>query len=159
MVAESIVASTAGRARIVRSIHRREIDRAGIALASVDVQSYAHIVSVTNSDISSYLANELESPSPKRRLAALRATQMLSHSDSVSQYLLPMLEDPRIEVRVRVIDLLSELDGDVLDRLIPVWLNDVSTDIQEAAKRVMRRRERNKKSVASNALASNESES
>ncbi len=111
-------------------------------------KAMAHVVSVANHDITSYLVKELESPSPKRRLAALRATQMLSHSESVSQFLLPMLEDPKLDVRVRVIDLLSELDGNVLERLLPVWLNDVSTDIQEAAKRVMRRRERAKKAQA-----------
>ncbi len=105
-------------------------------------KAMAHVVSITNFDITNYLVRELESPSPKRRLAALRATQMLSHSESVSQILLPMLQDPRIEVRVRVIDLLSELDGDLLDRFIPVWLADVSTDIQEAAQRVIRRRGR-----------------
>jgi len=112
-------------------------------------KAMAHVVSITNLDITNYLVGELESPSPKRRMAALRATQMLSHSASVSQFLLPMLEDPRIDVRVRVIDLLSELDGDVLDRLLPVWLEDVSTDIQEAAKRVIRRRERNNKTSPS----------
>jgi hypothetical protein len=108
-------------------------------------KAMAHVVSLTNGDITSFLVKALESPSPKRRMAALRATQMLSHSESVSQYLLPMLEDPRLEVRVRVIDLLSELDGEVLDQLIPTWINDVNTDIQEAAKRVIRRRERLKK--------------
>ena len=108
-------------------------------------KAMAHVVSVASTDITSYLVKELESPSPKRRLAALRATQMLSHSESVSQFLLPMLDDPKLDVRVRVIDLLSELDGQVLDRLLPIWLNDVSTDIQDAAKRVMRRRERSKK--------------
>jgi hypothetical protein len=70
---------------------------------------------------------------------------MLGHSETVSQNLLPMLDDPRLEVRVRVIDLLSELGGEVLDQMLPSWLNDVNTDIQEAAKRVMRRRERLKK--------------
>lgn len=113
-------------------------------------KAMAHVVSITSNDITSYLVKELESPSPKRRLAALRATQMLSHSESVSQYLLPMLDDPKLDVRVRVIDLLSELDGTVLEQLLPGWLNDVSTDIQEAAKRVMRRRERAKKSVSPN---------
>ena len=108
-------------------------------------KAMAHIVSLTNSDVTSYLVRELESPAPKKRLAALRATQMLSQSEMVTQYLLPMLEDPRLEVRVRVIDLLSELGSDVLDRLLPTWLSDVNTDIQEAAKRVMRRRERLKK--------------
>lgn len=108
-------------------------------------KAMAHVVSITNRDITSYLVRELESPSPKRRMAALRATQMLSHSESVTQFLLPMLDDPRIDVRVRVIDLLSDLDGDVLEVFLPKWLDDVSTDIQEAAKRVMRRRERNNK--------------
>lgn len=108
-------------------------------------KAMAHVVSRTNSDATSFLVKELESPAPKKRLAALRATQMLSQSESVSQYLLPMLDDPRLEVRVRVIDLLSELGSELVDRLLPNWLSDVSTDIQEAAKRVVRRRERLKK--------------
>lgn len=112
-------------------------------------KAMAHVVSITHPDITSFLVKELESPSPKRRLSALRATQMLGHSEAVAHYLLPMLEDSRIEVRVRVIDLLSELNGDLLDGLLPLWLNDVSTDIQEAAKRVIRRRERLKKTQTS----------
>ncbi len=116
-------------------------------------KAMAHVVRITNSDITSDLVRELESPAPKRRLAALRATQMLSHSESVSQLLLHLLEDPRIDIRVRVIDLLSELDGDVLELLIPVWLEDVSTDIQEAAKRVIRRRERANKTNPQTGLA------
>ncbi len=117
-------------------------------------KAMAHVVCLTNGEMTAYLVKELESPSPKRRLAALRATQMLSHSESVSQYLLPMLEDPRLEVRVRVIDLLSDLGGDMLEQLIPTWLNDVNTDIQEAAKRVVRRRERMKKSQSNELLQS-----
>lgn len=112
-------------------------------------KAMAHVVSITHPDITSFLVKELESPSPKRRLSALRATQMLGHSEAVAHYLLPMLDDSRIEVRVRVIDLLSELNGDLLDGLLPLWLNDVSTDIQEAAKRVIRRRERLKKTQTS----------
>lgn len=108
-------------------------------------KAMAHVVSRTNSDATSFLVKELESPAPKKRLAALRATQMLSQSESVSQYLLPMLEDPRLEVRVRVIDLLSELGSELVDRLLPGWLSDVNTDIQDAGKRVVRRRERLKK--------------
>ena len=116
-------------------------------------KAMAHIVSRTNSDITGYLVKELESPSPKRRLAALRTTQMLCHSETVAQHLIPMLDDSRLEVRVRVIDLLSELGGDVLDRLLPSWLGDVNTDIQEAAKRVMRRRERVKKAQPTEQLS------
>ena len=108
-------------------------------------KAMAHVVSRTNSDVTTFLVRELESPSPKKRLAALRATQMLSQSETVSQYLLPMLDDPRLEVRVRVIDLLSELGSDLVDRLLPSWLSDVNTDVQEAAKRIIRRRERLKK--------------
>jgi HEAT repeats len=108
-------------------------------------KAMAHVVSRIHSDVTGFLVKELESPAPKRRLAALRATQMLNQSETVSQYLLPMLEDPRIEVRVRVIDLLGELGYDLVERLLPSWLSDVNTDVQEAAKRVMRRRERLRK--------------
>ncbi len=116
-------------------------------------KAMAHVVGLLNSDLTSVLVKELESPSPKKRMAALRATQMLARAETVSQYLLPMLEDPRLEVRVRVIDLLSELGSDVLDRMLPGWLEDVNTDIQEAAKRVVRRRDRLKKAQPSEALA------
>lgn len=115
-------------------------------------KAMAHVVNLMNSDMTSVLVKELESPSPKKRMAALRATQMLSQSEAVSKFLVPMLEDPRLEVRVRVIDLLSELGSDVIDRLLPSWLSDVNTDIQEAAKRVMRRRERLKKPLATEIL-------
>jgi hypothetical protein len=116
-------------------------------------KAMAYVVSLTNDEFTSRLIKELECPSPKKRLAALRATQMLGHSETVSQNLLPMLDDPRLEVRVRVIDLLSELGGVVLDQMLPSWLNDVNTDIQEAAKRVMRRRERQKKAQPTEQLS------
>jgi len=116
-------------------------------------KAMAHVVNLMNSDLTGFLVKELESPSPKKRMAALRATQMLNQSETVSLYLLPMLEDPRLEVRVRVIDLLSELGSEVIDRLLPSWLRDVNTDIQEAAKRIMRRRERLKKAQPSEQLA------
>jgi hypothetical protein len=116
-------------------------------------KAMGHVVGIANPDITSFLVKQLESPSPKRRLAALRATQMLCHSEAVAQHLLPMLQDPRLEVRVRVINLLSELDGDMLEPLIPMWLGDVSTDIQEAALRAARRRERLKKTQASPQLS------
>lgn len=126
---------------------QRLIDQVSIWPTSM-CKAMAHVVSITNQSITAYLVKELENPSPKKRMAALRATQMLSHSETVTQHLLPMLDDPRLEVRVRVIDLLSDLGGDALDQLLPIWLNDVNTDIQEAAKRGMRRRARSKKSRA-----------
>ncbi len=116
-------------------------------------KAMAHVVCLMNIDLTGVLVKELESPSPKKRLAALRATQILSQSETVSKYLLPMLEDPRLEVRVRVIDLLSELDSELLDRMLTSWLDDVNTDIQEAAKRAMRRRDRLKKTQPSEKLA------
>ncbi len=105
-------------------------------------QAMAQIVGLMDANIADFLVKELESPSPKRRMAALQATQLLDLSEAVGKHLAPMLIDPRLEVRVRVIDVLSALGNEVIDELLPKLLSDASTDIQDAANRALRRRQR-----------------
>jgi HEAT repeats len=108
-------------------------------------KAMASIVKLYEKNLTDFLAKELQSPAPKRRLAAVQATHLLDLHDAVSQYLLPMLQDPRMEVRIQVIDLLSELGSNHLNELLPQWLNDPSSDIQDAANRALRRRDRRAK--------------
>ena len=109
-------------------------------------QAMAHIVGLMDSNIADYLVKELESPSPKRRLAALQVTQLLGLSEAVGRSLTPLLDDPRLEIRVRVIDVLSALGDSSIDLLLPQLLSDASTDIQDAASRALRRRQRTNES-------------
>jgi hypothetical protein len=102
-------------------------------------KAMASIVVITERNIDEVLSLELQSPAPKRRLAALQVTEMLGCTDSVSRWLMPLLEDSRLDVRVRVIDLLSALGHESLETLIPELLQDASTDIQDAANRAVRR--------------------
>ena len=94
------------------------------------------------------LTRELQSPAPRRRLAALQVTQLLECADQVSQSLMPLLDDPRLEVRVRTIDLLGALGHEALEYLIPELLSDANTDIQDAANRALRRMKRARLKVA-----------
>ncbi len=107
-------------------------------------KSMARIVRQTEEDLPRKLIAEMHSPSPKRRVAAIQATQMLELSQVVSEELLPMVHDPRLEIRVRVIDLLSALGHRALDELLPRLLDDASTDVQEAAARAVRRQAKRK---------------
>lgn len=102
-------------------------------------KAMAKIVLVNQPDSADVLCRELQNPAPKRRLAALQATQLLDLSDSVCSRMLTLLDDPRLEVRVRVIDLLSALGHEVVIEMIPALLADANTDIQDAANRVLRR--------------------
>ena len=85
------------------------------------------------------LCEELQSPAPKRRLAALQLTHLVGVSDAVAEQLLPLLRDARLEVRIRAIDLLSAFGHESLKKIVPSLLEDVSTDIQDAAHRAVRR--------------------
>jgi hypothetical protein len=105
-------------------------------------KAMAGIVMIAESNITEVLSRELQSPAPKRRLSALQAAQILGCVQEVSQVLLPLLEDPRLEIRVRTIDLLSALGHESLEQIIPALLNDASTDIQDAAGRAIRRMNR-----------------
>jgi hypothetical protein len=107
-------------------------------------KAMASIVVLTERNIDEVLSTELQSPAPKRRLAALQVTEMLGCTDSVSRWLMPLLDDSRLDVRVRVIDLLSALGHESLETLIPELLQDANTDIQDAANRAVRRLSRRK---------------
>jgi hypothetical protein len=111
-------------------------------------KAMAHVVGLSQENLTDTLVSAMKSPSPKRRMAALQATHLLNLPEAVSQFLLPMLEDPRLEVRVQVIELLGDLATNLMDEYLPDWLNDASTDIQDAAKRAVRRRERRLESIA-----------
>lgn len=107
-------------------------------------KAMASIVVLVEPNVTESLTRELHSPAPRRRLAALQVTQLLDCANQVSQALMPLLEDPRLEVRVRTIDLLAALGHESLDQLIPEFLADVNTDIQDAANRAVRRMKRMK---------------
>ncbi len=107
-------------------------------------KAMAGIVIAVEPNVTERLTRELQSPAPRRRLAALQATQLLDCADQVSETLMPLLEDPRLEVRVRIIDLLGALGHEALEQLIPQLLADASTDIQDAANRATRRMKRAK---------------
>ncbi len=105
-------------------------------------KAMASIVVLVEPNVSERLTRELQSPAPRRRLAALQATQLLDCADQVSQTLMPLLDDPRLEVRVRTIDLLGALGHEALEHLLPELLADANTDIQDAASRALRRMKR-----------------
>jgi hypothetical protein len=105
-------------------------------------KAMAQIVALLDKNITEFLVRELESPSPKRRIAALQATQLLDVCDAVRENVTPLLDDPRLEVRVRAIDILSALGSPVLESRLIKLLDDASTDIQDAAQRAIQRRGR-----------------
>jgi HEAT repeat protein len=107
-------------------------------------KAMANIVVIAEANCTQKLTAELQSPAPKRRLAALQVTQLLGCSRQVSDALMPLLDDPRLEVRVRTIDLLGALGHERLEQMIPELLEDASTDIQDAASRAVRRMLRHK---------------
>jgi hypothetical protein len=107
-------------------------------------KAMASIVMLVETDMTERLTRELQSPAPRRRLAALQATQLLDCAHKVSQALMPLLDDPRLEVRVRTIDLLGALGHESLEKMIPELLADANTDIQDAASRAVRRMKRAK---------------
>ncbi len=110
-------------------------------------KAMAFVVGQIDKDPVNYIVSELKSPAPKRRMTALQATHLLSIPEAVSQFLIPLIEDPRLEVRVQVIELLGDLASNLLDDHLNEWLNDASTDIQDAARRAMRRRDRRRQSI------------
>lgn len=112
-------------------------------------KAMAQVVRIVETDVSVPLSRMLQSPAPKRRMAALQVTQLLECADSVKDTLMPLLNDDRLEVRVRVIDLLSDLGYEPLEEEIPNLLNDASTDIQDAANRALRRFHRRQASANS----------
>ncbi|MCA9195275.1 MAG: hypothetical protein KDB03_26070 [Planctomycetales bacterium] len=110
-------------------------------------KAMAEIVRRIDSDITTPLAAELDSPAPKRRLDAMQVIQHLDLISHFSSQLMQLLDDPRVEIRVRAIDMLSVLENDPLEFMLPKLLEDLSSDVQEAAGRALRRRKRNKAST------------
>lgn len=113
-------------------------------------KAMAQLVKSLDDAIPEALERHLDSPAPKRRIAALQAAQMLECAEEITNSLLPLLEDSNLEVRVRTIDLLAAMGYAPLESMIPTLLNDASTDIQDAANRAIRKlhRARNQPSVA-----------
>lgn len=107
-------------------------------------KSMASIVVLFETDLTQRLTRELQNPAPRRRLAALQVIELLECSHEIGQTLMPLLKDPRLEVRVRTIDLLSALGHEALEQLIPDLLDDANTDVQDAANRAVRRLQRPK---------------
>lgn len=110
-------------------------------------RALANVVSRTEPDVVTQLLQALESPAPKRRLIALQTIQLLDVTSEISDRLLPLIRDSRLEVRVRAIDLLSALGSQELMDELPTLLQDATTDIQEAAARAVRRAERRRHQV------------
>jgi hypothetical protein len=90
------------------------------------------------------LSEYLNNPAPKNRIAALQVVEWMECADIVDGKLLEMLHDPRLEVRVQVIDTLSALHDSSLEGLLPVLRQDANTDIVDAANRAQRRFDRRK---------------
>lgn len=102
-------------------------------------RSMAEIVKTADPKATHNVSRHLRSPAPRKRIAALQAVEMLDCAHDLIDELLPMLDDPRLDVRVRVIDILSVSRFEPFEAMIPDLLNDVSTDIQDAAERALAR--------------------
>lgn len=105
----------------------------------------ARVVARVELDIVPQLLKVLASPAPQRRLLALQAIELLGVSSQVNEQLLPLVSDPRVEVRVRAIDLLSALASPQLVAMLPKLLVDATTDVQDAAMRAVRRTQRKRR--------------
>lgn len=102
----------------------------------------AEVVSTVDKNKIATLQAFLESPAPKKRIAALQAVEYLNCAHEVSDMVLSMLHDPRIEVRVRAIDTLASSHEERLLKLIPELLTDANTDVVDAASRASKLFER-----------------
>jgi hypothetical protein len=102
----------------------------------------ANVVKHKEKKVKDSLEEFLQNPSPKKRLAALQIVEWLQAGELVKDRLISMLEDPRLEVRVQLIDTLSSLPDSTLADIMPRLLEDASTDIVDAARRASRRMER-----------------
>ncbi len=104
----------------------------------------AEIVRIVEPEAAEQLSRQLRSPAPKRRLDALQVTRLLDATHQVSEILMDMLDDPRLAVRVSVIDLLGSIQYEPLLAVMPQLLEDASTDIQDAGRRALRRLKRSR---------------
>jgi hypothetical protein len=107
-------------------------------------RAMAGVVVHTQKNALGFLNSLLTSPSPKKRLAGLHIVDWLQCGHELVDRLLSLIDDPKLEVRVRAIDTLSGLHDAVLERLIPELLLDTNTDVVDAAQRACRRLERQK---------------
>lgn len=108
----------------------------------------ARVVGRVEPDLIPQLLKVLSSPAPQRRLLALQVIELLDVSSEVTEQLLPLVADPRVEVRVRAIDLLSALASPELVAMLPSLLGDATTDVQDAAMRALRRAQRKRRSTS-----------
>ncbi len=113
----------------------------------------AQVVCKLDPDVIPQLLKALESPAPRKRIIALQAIRLMELKSEVNERLLPLVHDPRLEVRIPAIDLLAALGAPQLIDLLPELLNDPTTDVQDAALRAQRRLLRRIKRAASPALA------
>jgi hypothetical protein len=102
----------------------------------------ADVVAIVDKQMIKTLTANLASPAPKKRIAALLAVEYLGCASQLRDSVLSLLNDPRIDVRVRVIDTLSATSDESLLPLIPQLLIDPNTDVVDAAARASKRLER-----------------
>ncbi len=102
-------------------------------------RAMARIVRKLESDYPETLKRGMQSPAPRRRLAALEVVQLMDVADEMADVLVELLDDPKVEVRVQAIDLLSAIGHRSIASQIDLLLKDASSDIQEAAERAQRK--------------------
>ncbi|GIW99342.1 MAG: hypothetical protein KatS3mg111_2675 [Pirellulaceae bacterium] len=102
-------------------------------------QAMAMLTARVDPEAMEKLRRELRNASPQRRFTALLVVQALGWADRLTDELMKMLDDPKLEIRVKAIDLLSAIEYEPLVKLIPELLADTNTDIQDAADRAARR--------------------
>lgn len=98
-------------------------------------RALAGIVRCIEPEVVPQLLAELENPAACRRLLALQVIQMMNLAGEVTEKVLPLIYDPRTEVRVRTIEVLGALKSRELYALLPELLADPTTDVVEAAGR------------------------
>ncbi len=111
-------------------------------------RALAQVVARLDPDVVPQLLKALESPAPRKRIMALQAIRLMDLTSEVNERILPLVHDPRLEVRVPAIDLLAALGAPELVDLLPELLNDATTDVQDAALRAQRRLVRRLKRTA-----------
>lgn len=102
-------------------------------------RALAQVVCRLDPEVVPQLLKALESPAPRKRIIALQAIRLMDLKSEVNERLLPLVHDPRLEVRIPAIDLLAALGAPQLVELLPELLDDPTTDVQEAALRAKRR--------------------
>ncbi len=90
------------------------------------------------------LVAKLKDPSHSRTLVALQVVQWFQCAEAIKEQLPALVRDPRPEVRTQAIDILSALEGPNVEDFILQLLQDVNSDIADAAHRAVDRRERHR---------------